>query len=198
MFRVVAILAGAVSIAGCSDDASVPIDVGPTGPPEIAIVDPWEGRAFALLAESTGAPKIAIVVDPASSQIPVCVSLGDNAADVAIPMLVELTELELRQLGGCGNFAQCGHLALFVGNLLNNESAVPAIDLLTRKLGNPFHDGEPYNDDKPYNEVTNPLDLLRVRVELIGEDGLTLLDHDEQPLADDIGLITVPDCSVVL
>jgi hypothetical protein len=64
---------------------------------------------------------------------------------------------------------------------------VPSIDLLTRKLAHPYHDGQLGADGTS--------DYLHVRVKAIGEDGLTLLDHDDLPLADDIDLITVPDCS---
>lgn len=179
MIRAASILVAIALVGGCGDATTTAIDVGPTGPPSIELVD------------------------PASAESPVCVSLGQDAADLRVPMLVELGELVLRHPGGCGTLAQCGHLALFVvetaigpdaeepetGSVFNNESAVPSIDLLTRKLAYPYHDGTLQADGTQ--------DYLHIRVKLIGDDGLTALDHDDLPLADDVDLITVPDCAAL-
>jgi hypothetical protein len=140
-------------LAGCSDDAGPAIDPGPTGPPSVQFVHP----------EPTGEP--------------ICVSIGDDA-NTRVPLLVATDEIRLRPPGGCEGLAQCGRLALYANDVLNNETAVKAVDLLVYKLGNPYHDGS-------VHEGTGEPDLLEVRVEVVTDpEDEVLLDHDGEPLTD--------------
>ncbi len=150
-------------LTGCSDDVATVIDPGPTGPPSIRFVNPESGGE------------------------PVCVSIGTDAK-TRVPLLVAVEELQLRPPGGCGGVAQCGRLALYGNDVLNNETAVKAVDLLIYKLGNPYHDGSEH-------QGTGQPDLLTVRVDVLSDVGdEVLLDHDDAPLSDTLQLITVPDC----
>lgn len=152
-----------LAFAGCSDDPTTTIDPGPTGAPSVRFVD------------------------PASGPEPACVSIGDDA-DTRVPLLVALEEIDLRPPGGCDGIAQCGRLALFADGVLNNETAVVAIDLLVYKLGDPYHDGT-------VHAGTGEPDVLDVRVEVLDDEtDEVLLDHDGAPLADTLQLITVPSC----
>jgi hypothetical protein len=110
-----------------------------------------------------------------------------DETDARVPLLVEVTELVLRAPGACGSYVQCGHLSLYVNDELNNESAVPGIDLLLRKLADRYHDGAPLPD-------SGEPDLLRVRVEVQNDDGQPLTNHAGEPLEDEVRLITLAEC----
>jgi hypothetical protein len=155
-----------LAIAGCGDEKGAPIDVGPTGPPSIAFVNPPSGGE------------------------PPCYSIAESDFDARIVLVVEVEELVLQPPGACGQLAQCGHLALSANGVPNNESAVRAIELLLRKLGDRYHDGS-------IHAGTDLPDYLRLRVELVGDQGEPRFDHQGEPLADEIELITVPDCSTL-
>lgn len=159
----IGIAIAAAALVACSDDPTTTIDPGPTGAPSIRFVD------------------------PASGGEPACVSVGDDA-DTRVPLLVELEEIDLRPPGGCGEIAQCGRLALYADGVLNNETAVLAVDLLVYKLGDPYHDGA-------IHEGTGEPDLLDVRVEVLDDEtDEVLLDREGDPLADSLQLITVASC----
>ncbi len=154
---------GCVVLAGCGDDASPTIDPGPTGAPNLRIVD------------------------PAPAATPACVSIGLDAS-IGVPVLVDLQEMLLRSPGGCFGVAQCGRLALFADEVLNNETAVRSVDLLLYKLGDPYRDGS-------IHDVTGEPDVLELRVEILSnETDEVMLDRDGEPLADTLQLITVVDC----
>ena len=156
----IAILVGA---SACSGEATTDAPVGPTGDPAVRFSD------------------------PASGGDPQCVAIGDDAS-VRVPLLVDVDEVLLRPPGGCGAIAQCGHLALYAGGVFNNETSVPAIDLLVAKLGDPYHDGS-------IHQGTGEPDVLTVRVDVVrGPDGGTLLDRAGDPLSDTVDLITVVTC----
>lgn len=151
-------------LTACSDDAAEAIDPGPTGAPTMRITEP--------------------------SSSPACVSIGDDA-DTRVPILVDVEEMLLRPPGGCEGITQCGRLALYAENVLNNETSVPAVDLLVYRLGDPYHDGSTH-------QGTGEPDVLDVRIAIIGEDtDEVLLDRDAEPLEDTIQLITVPDCDAL-
>jgi hypothetical protein len=152
-----------LACVGCGDVETTAIDVGPTGNPTLAFSEP---------AVSGGEA--------------VCVSLGDDA-ETQVPLLTTTTELILRPPGACRNFAQCGHLGLFAAGVLNNESAVHAIDLLVRKLADPYHDGG-------VHQGTGEPDVLRLAVVVLNDAGDPLLDHQGEELRDELDLITVPEC----
>jgi len=150
------------ALAGCGSDETAPVDIGPTGPPSIRFAD------------------------PPSAQGSQCVSIGDDPTS-PVPLLVEVDELVLRPPGTCAGYRQCGHLALYVGDVLNNESASVVVELLLHKLADGYHDGSPHAG-------TGEPDVLRLSVEVV-DSGLTPLnDHDGEPLADTLQLITVPSC----
>jgi hypothetical protein len=107
----------ALSCAGCSSESTEEVDVGPTGEPEVSFAQP-----LSLNGEA------------------VCVAVGTEP-DARIALLVQTAELVLRPPGACGYYVQCGHLDLYVDGVLNNESAVPAIDLLLSKVADRFLDG---------------------------------------------------------
>ena len=100
--------------------------------------------------------------------------------------IVAVEELILRPPGAC-IFDQCGHLALYVEDVLNNESSVPAIDVLFRKLGNRYHDGST-------SSATGEPDLLNVRIDVVNADGVALSNQNDEPLSAEVALITVPQC----
>lgn len=161
--RLTLAILGAALVAGCSDDPTEVIDPGPTGNPSIAFQDPPSGGA------------------------PTCVSIGEDA-NSRVPLLVKVSELLLRPPGGCGDIAQCGHLVLYANDVLNNETAARAVDLLVYKLGDPYHDGSVHaGSDAP--------DVLRVRVEAVDDAGEPLLDDEGVELVDSVELITVVDCA---
>jgi hypothetical protein len=149
--------------AACSEESATEIDVGPTGEPSIAFVAP-----------SSADPQ------------PLCVVVGDEP-DARIAMLVETAELVLRPPGACGYYQQCGHLDLFVDDVLNNESAVPALELLLRKLADRYHDGSPRADD-------GQPDVLHVRVVAVTDDERPMGNHEGQAIEDLLELTTVPSC----
>lgn len=151
-------------LAACSDDETEATDVGPSGNPTIALLSP-----------------------ASSDPQPICVAIDDEP-DARVPLLVETTELVLRPPGACGYYVQCGHLALYVDDVLNNESAVPAIDLLLRKLGDRYHDGST-------DLGTGEPDVLRIRVDVVDAAGETMNDHAGEPLSDTVDLVTVPSCA---
>ena len=151
-------------LAGCADDPTTVIDPGPTGPPSVRFVD------------------------PASGGEPVCASVGDDA-QARVPLLVGVSEIRLRPPGGCAGVAQCGRLVLRANGVLNNETAVKAVDLLVYKLGDRYHDGS-------VHQGTGEPDLLDVTIDVVSnETDEVLLDHDGEPLTDSLELITVPDCA---
>jgi hypothetical protein len=152
-----------VAFAGCEDDEAPAIDLGPTGFPSLAFSDP-----------------------PSDGPQPVCVAVGPEI-DARVPLLVDLTELVLRPPGACGLFPQCGHLELWANGILNNEAAVPAVELLLRKLADRYHDGTPHAG-------TGEPDVVRVRVQMVSDSGVPMSDHAGEPLADELELITVPSC----
>ena len=153
----------AAALGACSTTESATPDVGPIGDPTIG------------------------VIEPASSGIgPVCVAVGSEA-DARVPLLIATTELVLRPPGGCGYYIQCGHLDLYVDGVLNNESAVPAIDLLLRKLADRYHDAAPLAG-------SGALDVLHVRVAAVGDTDAVLADHDGGLLETEIQLATAESC----
>lgn len=153
-----------LALAACDDEEAEPIDLGPTGPPRIEFTDP-----------------------PSDGIQPACLSIGTRPEMAQVPLFVQNTELVLRPPGACGTFAQCGHLVLFVDEVENNRSAVPAIDLLFRKLADPYHDGEPHIG-------TGEPDVLHVRVEAHDDADQVMLDHDGEEIVDEIEVISVEDC----
>ena len=166
MLKKIHLAMSALVLVACSDDPTEAIDPGPTGNPSIAFTD------------------------PAPSGGPTCVSVGEDA-DVQIPLLVDVDEMELRPPGGCDGISQCGHLALYADDVLNNETSVQAVALLVHKLGDPYHDGA-------VHQGTGEPDLLTVRVDIVNDDGTeVVLDHDGEELTDAVELITVPDCSAL-
>jgi hypothetical protein len=166
MIRARALVFAALCAAtmGCSDDQAAAVDVGPSGPPSVRFTN------------------------PASGGDPVCVDVPADD-DVRIPLQVRVEELLLRPPGGCGVFAQCGHLALSADGLLNNESSVRTIELLMRKIANRTHDGKPDASGQP--------DLLTVQVDVVSANGAVLLNDDGEPLRDTLELITVPSCAAL-
>lgn len=153
-------------LLGCADDPTTVIDPGPTGPPSVRFVD------------------------PASGGEPTCASVGVDA-DARVPLLVRVNEIRLRPPGGCAGVAQCGRLVLRANGVLNNETAVKAVDLLVYKLGDPYHDGS-------VHQGTGEPDLLDVTIEVVSnETDEVLLDHDGEPLTDSLELITVVDCAAL-
>jgi hypothetical protein len=152
----------AAVLAGCGSSGGTTTETGPTGPPSVAFAE------------------------PASGQGAQCVStLG--FADAEIPLLVSTEELVLRPPLACDNVAQCGHLELLVDGLFNNNSSVPTINLLLRKLGDPIHDGS-------IDAGTGEPDVLRVLVRAVDSDGVPFVDEEDIPIADEMDLITVEDC----
>jgi len=153
----------AAALGACSStDAATP-DTGPTGDPTISVVEP--------AASGTG---------------PACVAVGPEA-DARVPLLVSVTELVLRPPGGCGYYVQCGHLELYVDDVLNNESAVPAIDVLLRKLADRYHDAGPLAG-------SGAPDVLHVRLAAVSDTDVALADHDGGLLETTIDLATVASC----
>jgi hypothetical protein len=139
-------------LAGCSDDAAVAIDPGPTGPPSVKFSDPAPGDA------------------------PICVSVGEDA-DTRVPLLIAIEELELRPPGGCEGVAQCGRLALYANGVFNNETAVRAVDLLVYKLGNPYHDGSVHEGTGEADLLELRVEVLTDESEvLLDHDGEPLSD----------------------
>jgi hypothetical protein len=151
-----------VMLLACSEDETAPIDTGPDGPPSIVFADPPSGDA------------------------PACGSIGDEV-DARVPLVVDTEQLVLRPPGACGQLTQCGHLALFLGNALNNESPVRAIDLLLGKLADRYHDGSTHPG-------TGEPDLLHVRVAVVDDAGNIRQDHQKQDLVDELDLMTLPEC----
>jgi hypothetical protein len=155
-------LAACLALA-CSDEVIDDVVVGPTGQPTLAFDK------------------------PAAASAPTCVSIGDDPG-YRLPMLLSYSELLLRPPGGCAGALQCGHLALYVQDVLNNEAATPAIDLVFANIGDRYHDGSTHRSSK------QP-DVLPVVAEVVDENGEALLDHDGEVVAAAIDLITVPDCA---
>jgi hypothetical protein len=153
----------AAALGACSSAESATPDLGPVGDPTIAVLVP-----------------------AASGSGPVCVAVGSDA-DARVPLVIGTTELVLRPPGGCGYYVQCGHLDLYVDGVLNNESAVPAIDLLLRKLADRFHDAAP-------NLATGEPDVLHVRVAVAGDTDAVLADHDGGLLETELELATAESC----
>jgi len=147
---------------GCSSDETASAPVGPQGNPTIAITEP----------QGVGGE-------------PACVEVSDDP-DARGPLFVTVDELVLRPPGAC-IYDQCGHLALYVDGVLNNESSVPVVDVLFRKLADKYHDGST-------SSATGEPDVLNVRIDVVDGSGAQLLDHDDVPLSADIALITVPLC----
>ncbi|MBW2525953.1 MAG: hypothetical protein JRI23_17360 [Deltaproteobacteria bacterium] len=158
--RIPVLVAIALAAAACDDETQEPVALGPTGPPSMAFVEPQSHDVH-----------------------PACEQVGDEP-DARVPLLVETSELVLRPPDACGSYVQCGHLALYVDDVLNNESSVPAIDLLLRKLGDRYHDGRPL-------PATGEPDVLHLRVEVQDDAGEVMLDHDGEELSDELELITV-------
>jgi hypothetical protein len=154
----------AVFLGACDDETAEPVPLGPTGPPSIAVVEPSGAEAG-----------------------PVCVAIGQDP-DARIQLLVEAEQLVLRPPEACGAYVQCGHLAVYVDQVLNNESSVPSIDVLLRKLGDRYHDGEPH-------EGTGEPDLLHVRLEVQDDFGDVLLDHDGEDVAVELAFVTANRCA---
>jgi hypothetical protein len=156
-------------LVGCGDDATTAVDAGPTGPMSVSFASPASGG------------------DPA------CVSIGDDA-DITVPLLVKAPNIDLSPPGDC-KFDQCGHLELFAADILNNEGAVPAIELLIYKIADRYHDGSE-------SLATGMPDVLPLRIDVI-RDGEPLLsdelgaDGEPLPVSDTIDLITVPDCDAL-
>jgi hypothetical protein len=147
---------------GCGDDTSSTTDVGPTGPPSIAFVDP----------PAQGAPT--------------CRSIGDDV-QARLPLRLTVVELVLRPPGACAGYAQCGHLELYVGEVLNNEAASSCFDLLLGKLADPIHDGSPLpGSGEP--------DVLDLSVRLVDDDDEPMCDHEGLALTSSAALLVVPDC----
>ena len=111
MTRFAAILLACGLCVGCEDDETVTLLVGPTGNPSVRFADPESGTIG-------------------------CRSVGEDA-NTQVPILVSVSQLILRPPGACTNLTQCGHLELYAEGVLNNESSVPAIDLLLYKLADP-------------------------------------------------------------
>ena len=149
--------------AACSSESAAQPDVGPTGDPAISFAEPSSAR-----------------------EQPLCVAVGTEA-DARVPLLVDVVELVLRPPGACGYYVQCGHLDLYVDDVLNDESAVPAIDLLLRKLADRYHDGGLRAD-------TDQPDVLHVRVVAANDADETFSDHAGKPLEDSLELATAPTC----
>jgi len=158
-----ALVVSALVSLGCSSESTEEIDVGPTGEPQVSFAQP-----LSLDGE------------------PVCVAVGAEA-DARVALLVETAELVLRPPGACGYYVQCGHLDLYVDDVLNDESAVPAIDLLLRKLADRYHDGSPRESD-------GQPDVLHLAVQLADADDLPLRNHEGQLIEDTLELITKPSC----
>jgi hypothetical protein len=175
-----AALAALLCLAACEDDAVAPIDLGPTGTPTLALTLPMK---------TPGAERV-------------CASIGHDA-NARVPILVEVEELVLRPPGACGDFVQCGHLALYTSSpsridgelqpasfVLNNEGAVPAIDLLMRKLANRYHDGKE--------------DALTIRVDVLNEAGELIVIPDnpdtervDESKLNELTLCTAADCEAL-
>ena len=149
--------------AGCDDDETAEPDLGPTGDPTLFFAEPASDAASRFCAEVTAED------------------------DARVPLLVAVTEFYLRPPGACGTYVQCGHLALYVNDVLNNESGVPAIDLLLRKLADRYHDGS------PLPESGEP-DVLTLRAEAQNDAGATMTNHQGAPLEDTITLVTMAEC----
>ena len=154
-----------VGLTACGSTVAEEVDVGPTGNPAIT---------FAV---------------PGVSDEPPCLSLGEGK-DAEVTLVTAPEELTLRPPGACGATLQCGRLSLYVDGAINNESGVPAIALLARKLADPIHDGSPRLDD-------GEPDLLTLTVEVTTEAEEPLLDQDGLPVATSLDVITVPDCSAL-
>jgi len=161
-FRRVSALIALAGLVGCDGTVASDTDVGPLGDPALA---------FAVPAAAGEAP---------------CLSLGASN-DAELTLVMTPTELEVRPPGACGSSAQCGRLSLYVEGALNNESGVPAIALLARKLADPIHDGRPRLDD-------GEPDLLSLRVEVTTELDEPLLDEEGLPVEATLDVVTVPDC----
>ncbi len=104
------------ALPACGSTVADSLEVGPSGPPSITLVNPKAG------------PK------------PACRAIGTNVA-AHVPLLLDVANLLLRPPGGCAGVRQCGHLRLRANGIFNNEGAAKAIDLLLGKLANPYHDG---------------------------------------------------------
>ncbi len=150
------------ALGGCGDEATTVIDVGPTGPPALRFAKPSPADGVA------------------------CASIGEDA-NTRVPLLVAIEQVELRPPLGCDTLKQCGHLVLFVDGVLNNATAVPAIDLLVFKLGDPYHDGS-------IHAGTGEPDVLELTVQVFDDDEEPLLDRDGEPLLDSLELVTVVSC----
>lgn len=154
-----------VGLLGCGETASTETDVGPTGDPSIS---------FAVPTATDGVG---------------CLSLGDSN-DAELALVMELAEVDVRPPGACGSSSQCGWLSLYVDDVLNNESGVPAISLLARKLADPIHDGSPRLDD-------GEPDLLSLRVVVTTALDEPLLDREGLPVEASLEVMTVPDCDAL-
>jgi hypothetical protein len=160
----------ALALAACEDDAVAPIDRGPDGNPTMVI---------SLPTPTAGAEML-------------CVSIGDDV-DAEVPILVEVEELILRPPGICGDFLQCGHLALYANDVLNNESAVRSVHLLLRKLADRYHDSK--------DTLTLRVDVLNDAGDPIKDQGIAASKDDDgrppAPLSAELTLCTVPDCNAL-
>lgn len=183
MLRRALIALALVPLTGCGNEETAPIDPGPTGNPTLAISFPPPGSGVCLQ------------------------TLGD--VDAQAPFIMNVEQFMLRPPGACGQFAQCGRLALYTcpwsecreplpGEepllpVLNNESSVRAIELLLGKLADPYHDGaaKPDGDDDPGNDI---LDLLHLRIALLKDNGTLASDHSGQPLRTELSLVSLPEC----
>src|SRR5690606_5356593 len=113
------------ALAGCGDDALPQGALGPSGPPSLRLIEPVPNRRGVA-----------------------CAAIGTEV-DARVSLVFAVRELVLRPPGACGSRQQCGHLELWVDGVLNNESAVPTIDLLLRKLADRYHDGRLDADGEP-------------------------------------------------
>jgi hypothetical protein len=184
----------ALALIGCGDDEAGDVDAGPTGNPTLVFADPpSDGEPHCL---SLDAPDAQVPLLTATSEV-LLRPPGGCLSYAQCGHLALFSGGELWSEDACGADRPCASPLVCdphrlrcgpaVNGVLNNETAVHAIDLVASKLGQPYHDGS-------IDAGTGEPDYLRLRVTLMKDDGAPLFDHSGQVVEDVIQVITAPEC----
>lgn len=155
----VSLLFAVPSLAGCSEETSTGQELVDLAPPTLTLVAPTDGS---------------------------CVAIGSDVS-ARVPLTFEVSNLTMRPPGACAGTTRCGRIALRADGLPNNEGASTVVDLLLRKLPNPYRDGE-------LHAGTGQPNLLPIEAVLVDDGGTPWMDPLGGSLSIEFGLAIRPSC----